>query len=247
MNKIIIVANWKMNPASLIEAKKNFEIIKKGLNPIKKTEVVICAPFVFLSALKPNDKLKLGAQDCFLGEKGAFTGEISPGQLKNLGIKYVILGHSERKKYLNEPIELVNQKIKSALEMGISVVFCVGSDAKKPGQEIKEQLRKGLRGVKKSDLEKLIFVYEPVWAISTSKKKTVATPREALEGGFYMRNFLVKLFDKKTAQKVRIIYGGSVNSKNISGFIKEGGMAGGLPGAASLDPYEFIRIIKAVD
>ena len=245
--KKLIIANWKMNPLSLVEAKKSFEIIKKGLKSIKRTEAVICAPFVFLSSLKPSSKLKLGAQDCFIGGQGAFTGEISPGQLKDLGIKYVILGHSERKKYLNEPIELVNQKIKSTLETGLSVVFCVGSDAKKPGREIKEQLKKGLKGVEESDLKKIVFVYEPVWAISTSKKKTIASPQEALRGGFYMRNFLAKLFDEKTARKARIIYGGSVNSKNISGFIKEGGMAGGLPGAASLDPYEFIRIVKAVD
>lgn len=245
--KPIIVANWKMNPVSLAEAKRNFEIIKKGVRTVKKVEAVISAPFVFLSALKPTNYLKLGAQDCFFGEKGPFTGEISPKQLKNLGVEYVILGHSERRRYLGESTELVNQKIKSALETGLKIIFCIGSEAKKPGKEMKYQLKNGLKGIKKSDLNRVVFVYEPVWAISTSKNKVIATPQEALKGGLYMRNILQKMFDKKTARRAKIIYGGSVDSKNIRGFVKEGKMAGGLPGAASLDPYEFIKIVKAVD
>jgi len=245
--KPIIVANWKMNPESLVEARQNFEIIKKGIRAVKKVEAVICAPFIFLSALKPTNYLKVGAQDCFFGEKGPFTGEVSPKQLKNLGVEYVILGHSERRKYLDESTELVNQKIRAALETGLKVIFCVGSDVKKPGKEIKYQLEKGLKGIKKSDLDRLVFVYEPIWAISTSKNKVIATPQEALKGGLYMKNVLEKIFDKKTATKAKIIYGGSVDSKNIRGFIEEGKMVGGLPGAASLNPYEFIRIVKSVD
>ena len=245
--KPIIVANWKMNPESLVEARQNFEIIKKGIRAVKKVEAVICAPFIFLSALKPTNYLKVGAQDCFFGEKGPFTGEVSPKQLKNLGVEYVILGHSERRKYLDESTELVNQKIRAALETGLKVIFCVGSDVKKPGKEIKYQLEKGLKGIKKSDLDRLVFVYEPIWAISTSKNKVIATPQEALKGGLYMKNVLEKIFDKKTATKAKIIYGGSVDSKNIRGFIEEGKMVGGLPGAASLNSYEFIRIVKSVD
>jgi len=245
--KYLIVANWKMNPVSLVEAERNFEIIKKGVKAVKKVETVICAPFVFLSALKPTNYLKLGAQDCFFGEKGPFTGEVSPKQLKNLGVEYVILGHSERRRYLDESTELVNQKIKAALETGLKVIFCVGSDTRRPGKEIKYQLERGLRGIKKSDLDKLVFVYEPAWAISTSKNKVIATPQEAFKGGLYMKNVLEKIFDKKTATKAKIIYGGSVDSRNIRGFVEEGKMAGGLPGAASLDPHEFVRIVKNVD
>jgi len=241
--KIIIIANWKMNPLSLVEAKRNFEIIKKGVRDVKQAEVVVCAPFVFLPVLKPSNYLKLGAQDCFLGDKGPFTGEISPQQLKKLGVEYVILGHSERRRYLAESTALVNQKIKAALEAGLKVVFCVGSKAKKPGKEMERQLKEGLKGVKRPDLNKLVFVYEPVWAISTTKNKIIATSKEALKGGLYMRNVLKKIFDKKTAKKTKIIYGGSVNSKNIGSFIKEGKMVGGLPGAASLDPYEFAKIV----
>jgi len=247
MKKLLIVANWKMNPGTLGEAKHNFEIIKKGVRGVKKVEVVVCAPFVFLSALKPSNFLKVGAQDCFFGDKGPFTGEISPWQLKNLGVEYVILGHSERRRHLSESTELVNQKIKTALEAGLKVVFCVGSEAKKSGKETKFQLEKGLKEIKKSDLDNIVFVYEPVWAISTSKNKIIATPQEALNGGLYMRKTLEKIFDKKTAAKAKIIYGGSVDSKNIRGFVIEGRMVGGLPGAASLDPREFVRIVKSVD
>jgi len=245
--KSLIVANWKMNPLSSAEARRNFEIIKRGVMSVKKAEAVICAPFIFLPLLKPTNHLKLGAQDCFFGDKGPFTGEISPKQLKNLGVEYVILGHSERRRYLGESTELVNQKIKAALIAGLKVIFCVGSEARKPGKEIKYQLEGGIKGVKKSDLDKLVFVYEPIWAISTSKNKIIATPREALKGGLYMKNVLEKIFDKKTAEKAKIIYGGSVDSKNIRGFVREGKMVGGLPGAASLDPYEFVRIVKVVD
>ncbi len=245
--KPLIVANWKMNPETLAEAKRNFEIIKKGVKTVKKVESVICVPFIFLSALKPTNYLKLGAQDCFFGVKGPFTGEISPRQLKVLGVEYVILGHSERKKYLAESIELVNQKIIAALGAGLKVIFCVGSETKKPDKEMKNQIEKGLRGLNKSVFDKLVLMYEPVWAISTTKSKVIATPQETLEGGLYIRHVLGKIFDEKTAQKAKIIYGGSVDSRNIKGFIERGKMAGALPGAASLDPYEFIKIVKAVD
>lgn len=244
MKKPLIAANWKMNPVSLQEAKRSFEIIKKEVKNNRKTEAVVCAPFVFLSVLKPNNIIKTGAQDCFLGERGPFTGEISPKQLKELGVEYVILGHSERRKYLGESTELVNQKIIAALEAGLKVIFCVGSQTKKPNKEIEYQLKKGLKNIKEADFLKLTLVYEPIWAISTSKNKEVATPKEALQGGFYMRKVLSKIFNEKIASGARIIYGGSVDSKNIKGFLKEGEMTGGLVGAASLDPYEFVRIIK---
>ena len=242
--KPLIVANWKMNPLLLAEAKRSFEIIKKEVGNNKKVEAVVCAPFIFLPALKSNNFIKTGAQDCFLGEKGPFTGEISPGQLKKLGVEYVILGHSERRKYLGESTELVNQKIIAALGAGLKVIFCVGSQTKKPNREIEYQLKRGLKNIKEADFLKLTLVYEPVWAISTSKNKKIATPKEALQGGFYMRKVLSDIFNAKISSGARIIYGGSVDSKNIEGFLREGKMGGGLVGAASLNPYEFIKIIK---
>lgn len=243
--KSLIIANWKMNPATLQEAKKNFELIKEGGEKINNVESVICAPFVFLPALKPGKNVKIGAQDCFWEEKGAYTGEISPKQLVDLGCEFVILGHSERRKYLSERTPAVSKKIKAALAVGLKVIFCVGSETKIPGKEMKDQLEKGLAGLGKSVFSKLLLVYEPVWAISTTKDKVTATPREARQGGIYMRNALAGLFDRKTAEAAKIIYGGSVNSTNIVGFLKDGGMIGGLVGAASLNPREFIDILKA--
>lgn len=242
--KPLIVANWKMNPTSLAEAKRNFEIIKQGVKSVRNVEAVVCAPFVFLSALIPDKNLKLGAQDCFWEEKGAYTGEISPSQLLDLGCQYVILGHSERRRYLKEETELVNQKIKATLKAGLKVIFCVGSETKKPGKEMKHQLKKGLAGLDKSIFSKLILMYEPVWAISTTKNKVIATPKEARQGGGYMRKVLAGLFGRETARAAKIIYGGSVDSKNILGFLEEGEMAGGVVGAASLDPQEFVRTVK---
>jgi len=242
--KFLIIANWKMNPRTLVEAKRNFKTIKRGVNGIKKVETVICAPFIFLSNLKSTRYLKLGAQDCFWGEIGAFTGEVSAKQLKSMNVEYVILGHSERRKYLGESTELVNQKIKAALMANLKVIFCVGSGTEKPGEEIKKQLKIGLKGVNAADINKIIFVYEPIWAISTTKNRIVAKPSQALKGGFYMKKILEGLFDRKTAQAAKIIYGGSVDSKNVKGFLKEGKMDGGLPGAASLSPNEFIKIVK---
>ncbi len=242
--KPLIVANWKMNPTTLKEARRNFDLIKKGIKGLRGVESVICAPFVFLSDLKPDKNLKLGAQDCFWAEKGAFTGEISPLMLKNLGVEYVILGHSERRKYLGEKTEAVNKKIKAALEAGLKVIFCVGSETKIPGKEMKYQLEKGLVGLDTSIFSKLILMYEPVWAISTTKNKIIAIPQEALRGAQYMRKIIEQLFDKKTSQAARIVYGGSVDSTNIKGFLTQGKMAGGLVGAASLKPKEFIDIVK---
>lgn len=242
--KKYIIANWKMNPLTMVEAKRNVAIIEQGIKKVKNVETVICAPFIFLSGLKATNNLKIGAQNCFWEDKGPFTGEVSPGQLKDSGAEYVILGHSERRKYLGEKTEDVNLKIKASLKSGLKVVFCIGSETEKPGKEMKDQIIKGLKGVEKEDALKIIFVYEPIWAISTTKNKVVATPKQALNGGLYMRKVLNNLFDEKTAKTAVIIYGGSVNSKNIGGFLKEGNMAGGLVGAASLDPEEFVRTIK---
>jgi len=244
MTKPLIIANWKMNPQSLAEAKRNFEIIKKGVRHVKNVETVVCAPFVFLAALKATKDVKLGAQDCFWEKKGPFTGEISPKMIKNLGCKYVILGHSERRKYLKEETELVNRKIKAALKVGLRVIFCVSSEKKEPGREMKYQLEKGLYGLNKSVFVKLILVYEPIWAISTTKNRVIATPQESSRGCLYIRKVLERLFNKRTAQRTKIIYGGSVDSKNVRDFLDRGEMAGGLVGAASLKPKEFVKTVK---
>ncbi len=228
MSKSLIIANWKMNPQTLAEANRIFSSIEKGLRKIKnkKAEVVICPPFQYLSVI--NNQLsiiKLGGQNCFWEEKGAFTGEVSPGMLKDLGCKYVIVGHSERRKYFQETDELVNKKIKAALENNLNVILCVDKVS---------QIKKDIKGLSKKQFKNLVLAYEPVFAIGTGRPCSIEKARK-----------MSALIRKTLKTNIPILYGGSVNSKNARGYLKEAGMNGLLVGGASLDPQEFIKIIKA--
>jgi len=251
--KPLIIANWKCNPTSLKGAKLLFDSVKKELKKIKNVEVVICPPFVYLPVLgasafaKGYGGLTFGSQDCFWEQKGAFTGEVSPAMLKDLGCEYVIIGHSERRRNLNETDEMINKKLKAVLDANLKPILCVGSEdreQKKEFKKIKIQLEKALSGIKKPNLKNPIITYEPVWAISTTRGGRIATPNQAKEGMIFIREILTKLFDKNSAKKIRIIYGGSVDSSNIRGFLKEAKMAGALVGAASLKPNEFVKTVK---
>ena len=223
--KPLIIANWKMNPTSLAEAKK---MIVKG--------AVICPPFVYLGLLRGE----LGAQNCSSEEKGAFTGEISPLTLKDLKIKYVILGHSERRKLFSETDEMINKKVRRALASGLKVVLCVGEIDKK--EVLKIQLEKGLEGVSRDEMSKVIIAYEPVWAIGTGKNCSVD---ETMSSIILIRQILSNLFSRAIADKIPILYGGSVNSSNSGAYIKEAGANGLLVGGASLKPDELSKIIKS--
>ena len=203
MKKPLIVANWKMNPASLKEAKKLFRLTKN--------KAVICPPFVYLSDLKPN-----GAQDCFWEEKGAYTGEISPQMLKSLGIKHVIIGHSERRKHYKETDVMVRAKLKAALRAGLKPILCIDKIS-----QIPKDIRQGF-----------ILAYEPLFAIGTGK---ACSPERAEK---------MRLAIKKKL-RVPVLYGGSVNSQNARDYIKVG-FNGLLVGGASLEPKEFINIVKTV-
>lgn len=242
--KLLVVANWKMNPLSLAEARKLFNLENKRTRRFKRVEVVICPPFIYLPFLEAK-----GAQDCFWKERGAFTGEVSAKMLKNFGVKYVILGHSERRKYLDETDEMVNKKIKAVLEAGLKPILCVSS--KKRGEaarkEMKVQMKKDLVGIKKSEIKNIVITYEPIWAISTTKGSIVATPENTKEGAILIRKNLVELFGSVDAQKVKVIYGGSVDSTNIQGFIEKAEMDGVLIGAASLRPDDFIAAVQKID
>ena len=247
--KPLIVANWKMNPQTLAEAKGLFNAIKNSMSRANDVEVVICPPFIYISTFQQsNDSIiKLGAQDCFWEQKGAFTGEVSPKMLKNSGVEYVIIGHSERRRYLQETDEMINKKIRAALKIGLSPIFCVGDKNRSSKEDIKEvgqQLKKGLYGLKKLNLSKLIITYEPVWAISTASGASAATPKDAKEGLFYIKNTLYKLLSKSSALKIRIIYGGSVNAGNARDFINIAGFQGLLVGEASLNKKQFVKIIE---
>ena len=249
--KLLIVANWKMNPQTLGEARRNFDLIKKAAKKIKGVEVIVCPPFVFLPVLTPKGNVKLGGQDCFwVKEKGAFTGEISPLMLKNLGCQYVILGHSERRIYFGETDEMINKKIKAALEIKLNPILCIGETAeeKEEGKTLgvlRNQLREGLKSISSLELRSPNFniAYEPVWAIGTGNPCEID---EAMSAVISIRKILAKLYSRSISQGIRILYGGSVDVKNAAGYIKEARMDGLLVGGVSLDPKEFLKIIEFV-
>jgi len=241
--KPLIIANWKMNPSSLKEAREIFEGIKKG---VKNSEaaVVVCPPSVYLSELKG---LALGAQNIYFEEKGAFTGEVSVAMLKDLEVEYVIIGHSERRKYFNETDELVNKKTKKALQAGLKVIFCIGEtaeerEAEKKYQVLERQIKEGLKGVTRDDSKNISIAYEPVWAIGTGDNCSVD---ETMSSVLYIRKMLVEIYNRGIADKIRILYGGSVKSDNSSAYIKKAGANGLLVGGASLNHEEFVKIVKS--
>lgn len=253
--KPLVVANWKCNPVTLKEAKRLFNSVKRGIKNVKNTEIVICPPFIYLADLRASafakgfGGLAFGSQDCFWEERGAYTGEVSPKMLKDLGVEYVIIGHSERRRYLKETDEMINRKIKAAIIAGLKPILCIGSRERgnRGSSEMKIQLQKALAGVKKTELKNVIITYEPVWAISTTKRSVIATPENTKEGKIFIRENLNKLFGKSLSQRVRVIYGGSVDSNNIEGFIKVAKMDGVLIGAASLKPDDFTAAVKKID
>jgi triosephosphate isomerase len=212
--KKIIIANWKSNPNSKTEAKKLF-------NAVKKTKAIICPPFSYLSLFKYK---LLCAQDCHWKESGAYTGEVSPKRLKNLGVKYVIIGHSERRA-MGETEEIIGEKLRAALKTNLIPILCVGE---KKGENAKKIITKQL----KENLKNTIIAYEPVWAISTSGGG-FCSPEKADE----IRKFI------KQKVKNKIIYGGSVDSKIVKGYL-DIGFDGVLVGGASLDAQEFKKIAK---
>jgi len=248
--KKLIIANWKMNPVFFKEARNLFLGIKKLKNE-KNTEVVVCPPFIFIQELKLlGAGLKTGAQNCFWEEKGAFTGEISFNMLKAMGVEYIILGHSERRKHFGETDGLINKKIKAVLEKGLNPILCVGETEKErkigiAKKVIKNQLFKGLEGIKnwKFKIKNLSVAYEPVWAIGTGNP---CMPKDAKEIFVFIQKNLKEKYGKETVKKIRIIYGGSVNGENARGYIKESGMQGLLVGGASLSQKEFIKIVKNI-
>ena len=258
--KKIIALNWKMNPSSLKETQKIASIFKNLKFKIENLKIIICPPFVYLdyfSNFLQTTKITLGAQDLFwknpprqLAGDGAYTGEISGSMLKNLDVKYVIVGHSERRKWLDETDEIVNKKIESAIKAGLKVILCIGENAqiRKKGLKavklfIKTQLQKDLRDLKAKSFKlkaNLVIAYEPIWAIGTGK---YCNPKDALE----IIKFIKQILNAEPyALTPKILYGGSVNSKNILDFIKYPEIDGVLVGGASVDLKELKNIFKLI-
>ncbi|MFH1200881.1 MAG: triose-phosphate isomerase [bacterium] len=251
MAKKIIIGNWKMDPLTLKEAEKLFFDVAKEISSIKKTEVVVCPPFIYLERLKKirTSKIKLGAQNAFWGDIGAFTGEVSGEMLYNIGVKYVILGHSERRA-IGESNQDINKKIKASLVAGLIPILCVGESVRDASHSyfnfIKTEIKECLIGVSKNSISKIIIAYEPIWAISSTLNRQDATPDDSREMAIFIRKILSDKFGLD-AGRMRIIYGGSVNEKDAENFLKNGGVDGLLPGRASLDAKKFLQIVKIAE
>lgn len=245
--RTIIIGNWKMNPLTLKEAEKLFNYEAKGISGIKKTEVVICPPILYLGKLKKiSRKISLGAQDVFWGDVGAYTGEVSAPMLYDIGVRYVILGHSERRA-MGESSNDINKKIKASLVAGLRPILCVGESVRDENHGyfnlVKMQLEECLAGVSKNSISKIIIAYEPIWAISSTPMRKDATPLDCREMAIFIRKVLSDKFGRE-AIRMRIIYGGSVSGKDASDFLKDGDVDGLLPGRASLDAKKFVEIVK---
>ncbi len=244
--KVFIGGNWKMN-LNHLEGKEFVEKLLQLIRNNEKKEIVIFPPFTTLftvSEVIKNSKIKLGAQNVHWEDKGAFTGEISPQFLIALGCEYVIIGHSERRKYFLENDEMINKKIKKSLSTNLKPVFCVGEnlEEREKGetlQVIENQLKKGLKDIK--ELNGMVIAYEPVWAIGTGIN---ALPAQANEVHSFIREFISQNYGKKISENLRIIYGGSVNKDNIKDLLKEEEIDGALIGGVSIKLNEFAQIIN---
>lgn len=250
--KKLIIANWKMNPKTLREARALFSSVKKTANKLRNVQTVVCPPYPYLAELQKmvsGHRVVLGAQDVFPEPEGAYTGEVSISNLKSVGVKYVILGHSERRA-TGETNEDVSAKVRVSLKAGINTIVCVGEKVRDEHAEylhyLRIELKESLHGTTPSSAKKLIIAYEPIWAVGKNAKKA-DTPKETEESILFLRKVLVEVFNKKIALNIPIIYGGSVNPKNVKSFLKEGGIDGLLVGRASLNGLSFGKILKESD
>jgi triosephosphate isomerase len=246
--KPLIAGNWKMHK-TIQEACQLVTLIKRELIDFDKVDIVVCPPFTALSSVYDiimETNIKLGAQNLFWKEEGAFTGEISAKMIKDCGAQYVIIGHSERRKYFFEDEQIVNRKIKVALKNNLIPICCVGETLQEREENktisiIETQLEGAFKDLKEEDMFNIIIAYEPVWAIGTGK---TATPQQAEEVQKFIRDWLENKFSKDLSQSLRILYGGSIKPSNIKELMKKENVDGGLVGGASLEANSFIEIVK---
>ena len=252
MRNPIIGGNWKMNKGSPSEAIEMLEKLIPLVEKMNFVDIVIAPPFTALAstiqAVK-NTNIMVGAQNMYYEEKGAFTGEISPHFLKELGCEYVILGHSERRDIFNESDDLINKKLKIALKLDLNPIVCIGEhlEERETGRTkdvIENQFNLTFKDLKSDEFSRVVIAYEPIWAIGTGK---TATPEQAEEIHIFIRELIVRNYGKKTAEMVRIQYGGSVKPTNASELFKKENIDGGLVGGASLQSNSLFEIIKAAE
>lgn len=250
MRKKVIAGNWKMNK-DLNESQSLVSGIISGLGNDTKCDVIVCPPFTSLSevySLVKNTPVKLGAQNMYFEDSGAYTGEISPLMLKSVGCEYVILGHSERRNIFGENDETINKKIKKAFEKELKVIFCIGESLEQresgvTNKIVGNQIINGLDGIDEQSMKNIIIAYEPIWAIGTGK---TATPEQAQEVHAFIRKLISEKFSTQTAENIVIQYGGSVKPDNAATLLSQPDIDGALVGGACLKADSFLSIIASV-
>lgn len=248
MRKPIIAGNWKMHN-TIAEAKVLVKELTSLVADAQDVEIVVCPTFTALDAVSQAIKgtnILLGAQNMYWEDKGAFTGEISPVMLKELGCTYVILGHSERRQFFGETNEGVNKKAKAAFNHGLIPIVCVGETLEEREQGIMQQVvssqtKSGIAGLEEEEVGQLVIAYEPIWAIGTGK---TASKEDAQEVISFIREVVAKMYGDALAHKVRIQYGGSVKSDNVQELMAQPDIDGALVGGAALKAEEFSKIVK---
>ncbi len=248
MRKPVIAGNWKMHK-NITETQEFIEKLNSELTLVLDIEVIICPPFTCLQAavdICRGTAIRVSGQNMHWEKNGAYTGEISPIMLKELGVTYCIIGHSERRQYFAESNRTVNKKIKAALKHEIIPIICVGEtlDERENGlvfAVIKQQVTEVLEGLNSSQVAGLIIAYEPIWAIGTGR---TATAEDAEEIIVKIRSVITEVFGKESGQQVRILYGGSVRSDNIAGLMEKEDIDGALVGGASLQVESFLKLIR---
>ncbi len=246
--KLIIAGNWKMNK-TVAEALSLVQGVKRELASVKEVDVVVCPPFTALSEVSKavlDSNIRLGAQNMSEHNIGAYTGEICAGMLKEFSVRYVILGHSERRQYQQESDDLINKKALAAHAASLKPILCVGEtlaerEAGRMENVLATQIRGGLAGFTRQQMEETVIAYEPVWAIGTGK---TATSQQAQDAHAYIRSLVAKLFEDSVARRVRIQYGGSVKAANARELMSQPDVDGALVGGASLDDRGFADIVR---
>ena len=248
MRRPLIAGNWKMNE-NIAESVELVSQLREMVSDVSEVEIVVAPPYTALGSVADAIKgsnIFLSAQNIFWEESGAFTGEVAPLMLKDIGCQYAIVGHSERRQYFGETNETVNKRLKAALKVSLAPIVCVGEvleerEAEKTLDVIEQQLKEGLNGLSADEMEKVVIAYEPVWAIGTGK---TATPDQAQEIHQFIRKLITQIFSKEVAEGTRILYGGSVKPDNVDQLMSQKDIDGALVGGASLKAGSFARIVK---
>jgi len=246
MRTPLIAGNWKLNK-TLPESVELVGALKTAVKDVENVEILVAPPFTAISMLATKlagSNIKLGAQNCWYEESGAFTGEVSPTLLKDAGCDYIIVGHSERRQLFGESNEIINKKVKAVLAADISCILCIGETLEQRESDqmfdiLTAQVKEGLAGV--TDMQRIVIAYEPVWAIGTGK---TATSEQAQEVHSFVRGLVQGLYDPETAAATRILYGGSVKPDNVDELMSMDDVDGALVGGASLKADDFARIVK---